>query len=618
MDMEIWLESLTAETVENDVTDDQGGSLPGNREETDSIIETVNPDNSVVRTTRLSSMDLFDVDASGVTAAETVAAQNDEEYNVIFCVDTRNVKTTAIFNEYIKDTIDKINVSDRPKANVYWGDDRGEVGSSLYVQRQNGAKASIHLSRSLIENFDLSNVMNTVLDNCGYNSIYSNRSELETYVFIIFTPEVIMTEAKPALELLKNINGKNIHISLISGLTTYNDDSYLINMVTRTEGTIINTNNNDANTSDEVASSVVKYIGTNEPPIKIISSYSLTPLSPLFDREYINELSKLHIENKGENSTTGNDTDSDGLRDYYEVSFESALIDLSKVDYLPTVMHCQNYASANDTLLYVKSGFDRFMGSLGGNSILLASIRILPINSDPTMPDSDGDGILDNVDIEPLYDNYNIPFEIKYYINSLYIDMNNICSTDDGIDINNIFSPDDSFLLYYTPISDILVNANVTKTSADQDVNNMYDDWYIYSINNESGCVFGLTKMREIESDNIDGDQPGVSISFIDFELNALTQCIKDEGLSIRQLDDEINSCVIGGMEYSKVLVDYFKNYMNAGSYVIADKYIEKIISLSDGKKIDVPQKVNEVYRVASLLEDINIKVGRTMYDSNS
>jgi hypothetical protein len=236
MDMEIWLESLTAgmeteaepepdtetETVEVNTVDDQGGSLPGNIYETASIVETVNPDNSVVRTTRLSSMALCDVDASVVTMAETAATNNDEEYNVIFCVDTRDKDKLSIYKEYIEYIIDKIDASDRPKANIYWGDDRGEVGSSLYEQRNIGAEASINLSSAINQIFDLSNVVNTVLDNSGYNSIYSNRSDLETYVFIIFDPYETWSDGNESLQLLKNINGKNIHISLISGLTTYN------------------------------------------------------------------------------------------------------------------------------------------------------------------------------------------------------------------------------------------------------------------------------------------------------------------------------------------------------------------------------------------------------------
>jgi murein DD-endopeptidase MepM/ murein hydrolase activator NlpD len=237
--------------------------------------------------------------------------------------------------------------------------------------------------------------VNTVLDNSGYNSIYSNRSDLETYVFIIFEPEEIWAEGTASLQLLNNINGKNIHISLISGLTTYNDDSFLINMLTRTEGTIINTNNNDANTSEKVASSVVKFIGANEAPIKIISSYSLTPLSPLFDRAYIDDLYN--------NKNRSNDNDADGLSDYDEIAFDSNLIDLSKNDYLPTIQECINKVIVNKKYYYVAEGYTNFIKRYSKYSSgydiskALSSVRILPINSDPTMPDSDGDGILDSL-----------------------------------------------------------------------------------------------------------------------------------------------------------------------------------------------------------------------------
>jgi hypothetical protein len=419
MDMEIWLQSLTegagTETTEEDTDDNQGGSLPENTGETASVAETVNPDNSTIRTASLTPADLFADNAPVVTMANTPSAQNDEEYNVIFCVDTRGFVPDEykLFNNIVKASRNQLtNSTDRNKAHIYWYNEekyQGEMfNDELYGYENVTTALSAYYNPK--GSIDISKMALTALDSGNYNK------NLETYIFLVFNSEITLSETKSALELLKNINEKNIHISLISGLTTYNNDSYLINMVTRTEGTIINTYSNDANDSDKVASSVVKYIGANEAPIKIISSYSLTPLSPLFDRAYIDELYK--------NKNHSNDNDSDGLSDYDEIAFESNLIDLSSDYYLPTILQCMSYASANNQLLYVHSGFKRFIGSTGGISEKLASIRILPINSDPTMPDSDGDGFLDCINYfdskellnESEYFNINDPNPLKHEI----------------------------------------------------------------------------------------------------------------------------------------------------------------------------------------------------------
>jgi hypothetical protein len=387
MDMEVWLESLTAEaeTIENAETNDQGGSLPENREEIDSVIETVNPDNSVVRTTSLSSMDLFDVDTSVVTAAETVAAQNDEEYNVIFCVDTRDLNGTFNeFNSYIEKTIEKIRNSTRPKANIYWCDNFGNNRSNLWNSDENNDSRLYYNDSAEI--YDPANGVNTALRHCDYNPA------LDTYVFIIFSATEVESSIITATNLLEKIveinkEDMNLHISTISDSSTYVDTAFLPKRIAGTQGTKI-----APKSADEVSADVLDYLGA-EVVVKIISSTGLKRLGADFSKERILEYYKAYKSGNGDHLT---DTDGDGLGNYKEIAFGSKLIKFTPDMELPTLSDCINYSNYT----YVVDGLTRYKKNKTGNDpvkweSLINSVLVLPIFSDPTSVDGDEDGILD-------------------------------------------------------------------------------------------------------------------------------------------------------------------------------------------------------------------------------
>lgn len=83
------------------------------------------------------------------------------------------------------------------------------------------------------------------------------------------------------------------------------------------------------------------------------------------------------------------DTDNDGLLDIDEVNIESGLVSfgLDGRIKLPTLSE----ALSKNNAMYVQRAFTRLSLILNSNNIY-----ILPITSDPTDPDSDKDGILDN------------------------------------------------------------------------------------------------------------------------------------------------------------------------------------------------------------------------------
>ena len=105
----------------------------------------------------------------------------------------------------------------------------------------------------------------------------------------------------------------------------------------------------------------------------------------------------------GENPTgMDSDTDKDGLTDWDEVDVErwenAGLISREDNGYiLPTLKQCMDYTDKS----YVEEGLGRFI-SQPTISLMLNDIRVMPITSDPTREDSDGDGITDGYDPHKL------------------------------------------------------------------------------------------------------------------------------------------------------------------------------------------------------------------------
>ncbi len=91
------------------------------------------------------------------------------------------------------------------------------------------------------------------------------------------------------------------------------------------------------------------------------------------------------------------DYDDDGLANIDEINMESGLI--KKIAYdeyeFPTLLECLEYGN-----VFTMEGLNRFYNGTmiaKGLKEYMDNIRVLPLKSDPTMRDSDGDGILDNV-----------------------------------------------------------------------------------------------------------------------------------------------------------------------------------------------------------------------------
>ena len=121
------------------------------------------------------------------------------------------------------------------------------------------------------------------------------------------------------------------------------------------------------------------------------------------------------------------DTDKDELPDWDEIATDNTgLIKLTDcgnfIEELPTIQRCIDFASGilptgtgevfRPRITYVEEGLTRFKNSFNQNvaiyglNTILNELRILPINSDPTNEDSDGDGWSDDIDPEPLINHF--------------------------------------------------------------------------------------------------------------------------------------------------------------------------------------------------------------------
>jgi hypothetical protein len=236
----------------------------------------------------------------------------------------------------------------------------------------------------------------------------------ETYIFLVFNEKKIFpddaedtgdkddfraSENSTAFTLLNKLNllgDKQPNISVVydSSSTNYDPAMFLGGIVDDTGGCEIDIK---LLYSDRVAvaRAIINHLEIQLTSVKYLSSVDLVPLPQNFDSIYIQDVYDNGIAGKI-------DYDVDGLNDYSEIAFDSDLIDFSLSEPFPTLARCKKYVSDTQKLVYVEEGLSRFMDThTPGPDLVyhLSQIPILPINSDPTLEDGDGDGLLDGKEI---------------------------------------------------------------------------------------------------------------------------------------------------------------------------------------------------------------------------
>ncbi|MDO5545435.1 MAG: hypothetical protein Q4F81_06385 [Eubacteriales bacterium] len=186
----------------------------------------------------------------------------------------------------------------------------------------------------------------------------------------------------------------------------------------------------------------------------------------------------------------------------------------------------------------------------------------------------------------------------------------------------------DGFWMSRKSIADILLEKSIRTFPSDRgqerECGLFFDDWHLYAIEDE-GWVYSLVKLREQEHDREegrvgDGDTPGVTVSFIAFQPEILTQCLASPAFENRQaLNREINRVVsFRGQHHHPALKWYFEKTESVGAYLIAEEYVRKIASLAENGRVPTPdsyKKAKKGSRLPAFIEENNARAGYTVCD---
>ena len=181
------------------------------------------------------------------------------------------------------------------------------------------------------------------------------------------------------------------------------------------------------------------------------------------------------------------------------------------------------------------------------------------------------------------------------------------------IDASNIENTDDGFFCLNKSISQLLSNREIhtfpTDDGNELKCENYYDDWYIYALCKDEGFVYSLFKLREQEYDmyageRADYDSPGVTVSFIAYNLDTLLKCLNEPTNENRSaMSNEINRVVARrGQKHDSALKRYFSKAESKASYLIAELFIRHILSFVRKGFVLVPQKYEEIYSASLAL----------------
>lgn len=205
----------------------------------------------------------------------------------------------------------------------------------------------------------------------------------------------------------------------------------------------------------------------------------------------------------------------------------------------------------------------------------------------------------------------------------------------------DIVSTDDGFYGVFKSLSDILLTKGILSFPDNEgnvySCDRFFDDWFLYGIKDDHETVISLVKLREQEDDfddgvPADGDTPGVTISFIAFNIEVLFDCLANGSDQNRiRLSDEIGRVVsYRGQKHHRALKSYFIKPEAKGSYLVASLYVKHIMSFVNEQKLEVPEHYKEIVqrsisnkrtpkltRLPDFIEYLNEESGRVICDND-
>lgn len=185
----------------------------------------------------------------------------------------------------------------------------------------------------------------------------------------------------------------------------------------------------------------------------------------------------------------------------------------------------------------------------------------------------------------------------------------------------------DGFMLCLQPLSQLLQAHGIADTGISElnhrDVDSYFDDWHLYRVDREN-TVWSLVKLREQEYDYVpgyaDGDYPGVTISFIAFNIDTLLALPRGAGADAPEMAAFLESfrrvTDLPWQTHDPALQAYFGRDAAEAPYVIARQYICKLASLAKEGIISFPEGMtNPPRRITDGISRLNERAGRMICD---
>lgn len=375
MDMELWIESLADENLnEAEVSESNAASAYS--------------DEMITAEVKVSN----------------AASNGPDDFTVVFVLDCRSEKTASEFMLMEEEILDvsRAVFQRSPNAQIYLMKQSTSLTEGVkYSFVSNGNKNYFNDYDSVktrIKSVLKSPVLNAVLSDAVEGVISECNLSKHTFVFSIFDEENVFYRSKSGYEALDKAIAYNVDISVISNISDDKKYGYAHDMYNKTKGIYISD-------TPGYAEKVLEHIygETVSIPDDDNGEYDIILATGLRTVELDDSVTHIYADrNKSEELQV--DTDKDGLTDYKEINFGCNLIKFENgIVTLPTYGACVDYKSE---LTYVERGLNRFGDVIISDKSFLdyvyETVRVLPIVSDPTSEDGDGDGILDLYDYSKL------------------------------------------------------------------------------------------------------------------------------------------------------------------------------------------------------------------------
>lgn len=340
---------------------------------------------------------------------------------------------------------------------------------------------------------------------------YDGKRKIYGFVFFDSANNIFQTKGdSKALLYGVKYGGKKIDISVCSNIpekyksvANYDEMAYAVALYKMTNGIDISANDFTKQALEHIYGEVPEenqyqyqaIIATGYKPV--VLKKKLTPHDMELAEKRYNDPDYIFSDTEIANCE---DTDEDGLKDFEEVMFHSDFVKESKfitfdngVINLPQVADVMRIFEENGEYAYVDGGIEKAREQYGNYWAIFLTRPILPILSDPTNPDGDGDGISDELDGEALLSNKHYGVFVNY-INEQKIDFDDVIS-DGKVSICTIPITELGFEIGFESFACYDEYGDYYETdmfNKDKIINGYFDNWYLIAKNDNEIISYGV------------------------------------------------------------------------------------------------------------------------------